>query len=138
MIQLEICIELNWQYGSFGAKHLFILHTFFILLKSCIYFELAFPTGRDSPTFWDKGTEVPGQRNKGTRSKSCQGTGRAGTACQNSGVRCYLWMSQANSNWSEPGLNARNLSHCNFYNPLGLFKKIHRALKIWMRLYEVF
>ena len=28
MIQLEICIELNWQYGSCGAKGLFKLHTY--------------------------------------------------------------------------------------------------------------
>ena len=30
-------------------------------------FEVGFPTGRDSATFWDKGTEVPSlSRDKGT------------------------------------------------------------------------
>ena len=39
--------------------------------------ELGFPTGRDSATFRDKGTEVPSlSRDKGTTSKSCHGTGR--------------------------------------------------------------
>ena len=34
---------------------------------SVIWFALAFPTGRDSPTFWDKGTEVSSlSRDKGT------------------------------------------------------------------------
>ena len=45
-----------------------------------------FPTGRDSTTFRDKGTELPSLSwGKGTTSKFCQGTGRAGTACQNPG-----------------------------------------------------
>jgi hypothetical protein len=42
--------------------------------------ELGFPTGRDSATFRDKGTEVPSlsrdKTDNGTSSKSCQGTGR--------------------------------------------------------------
>ena len=71
MIQLEICIELNWQYGSCGAKDLFILHTFFILLKSCIYFELAFPKRRDSAILLDNGTKVPSlSLEKGTREQA--------------------------------------------------------------------
>ena len=55
--------------------------------KSINYqFRLGFPTGRDTATFWDNGTEVSLlSRDNGTSSKSCHGTGRAGTASQNMG-----------------------------------------------------
>ena len=63
--------------------------------------DLAFPTGRDSATFRDKGTEVPSlSRDKGTTGQaknlakgrdrpgqSKSGTGRAGTAKIRDGTR---------------------------------------------------
>ena len=52
--------------------------------------QLAFPTGRDSAIFRDKGTEVPSlSRDKGTTGQAqnlatgLDGRGRAGRACQN-------------------------------------------------------
>ena len=46
------------------------------------YFVVAFQTGHDSATFWDRGTEAPSlSRDKGTvGQKSCQGMGLATTA----------------------------------------------------------
>jgi hypothetical protein len=60
--------------------------------------KVGFPTGRDSATFRDKGTEVPSlSRDKGTSQKSWQGTdgpgqpkfgtGQAGTAKIRDGTR---------------------------------------------------
>ena len=41
--------------------------TYVELKFKSLEFGLAFSTGRDSPTFWDKGTEVPSlSRDKGT------------------------------------------------------------------------
>ena len=46
--------------------------------------KLGFPTGRDSATFRDKGTEVPQLSwDKGTKGQAQNLTGRAVTACQN-------------------------------------------------------
>ena len=60
--------------------------------SQCLYsallngFKLAFPTRRDSPTFFghkDRSSFIfSGQRDNQTISKSCQGTGRARTTCQ--------------------------------------------------------
>ena len=70
-------------------------HTLYteFLTRATREYKLGFPTGRDSATFWDKGTEPPLlSRDKGTTGqdkKSCQrdrpgqpkfGTGRAGIA----------------------------------------------------------
>ena len=45
------------------------------------WFKVGFPTGRDSATFWDKGTEVPSlSRDKGTMGQAQNfATGRDGT-----------------------------------------------------------
>ena len=48
------------------------------------YYESGFPTGWDSATFWDKGTEIFSlSREKGTTEQAHHGTGRAGIASQN-------------------------------------------------------
>ena len=47
-------------------------------IRLLVYLRVAFPTKRDSPTFQDKGTEVPSlSRDNKTSQISCQGTERA-------------------------------------------------------------
>ena len=55
---------------------------------SLAWSRLGFPTGRDSATFLDKGTEVPQlSREKGTMGQAQNlAKGRDGTACQNPGL----------------------------------------------------
>ena len=77
-------------------------HTLYteFLTRATREYKLGFPTGRDSATFWDKGTEPPLlSRDKGTTGqdkKSCQrdrpgqpkfGTGRAGIAKNKDGTK---------------------------------------------------
>ena len=79
--------------------------------------KLAFPTGRDSATFWDNGTELPSlSRDKGTtgqaknlakgRDGSGQpksGTGRAGTAKNRDGTRDKTGQSRKGRSKTEKG-----------------------------------
>ena len=70
-------------------------------LANYFEFTVGFPTGQDSATFWDKGTEVPSlSQDKGTTGQAKKlakgrdgsgqpksGTGRAGTAKNRDGMR---------------------------------------------------
>ena len=55
--QSEKCMSLQY---TVVENHLLGVHIFLSPSPKVFNeYELAFPTGQDSPTFWDKGTEIP-------------------------------------------------------------------------------